>query len=43
MIKNIAIILTAAAVIVAVGAYSYYTWVDCLEENGFFTCYRMLK
>lgn len=42
MLKNIAIILTSIAILAAVGYYQYYTWSDCLEENGFFTCFAML-
>ena len=27
----------------AILAYGYHTWSDCLEENSFFTCARMLN
>ena len=25
-----------------IGWYTHYTWSDCLEENSFITCFRML-
>ncbi len=30
------------ALIAAIGYYVYYIWSDCLGENGFLTCARML-
>ena len=42
MLKNIAIILASIAVLGAVGYYKYYTWSDCLGENGVITCFAML-
>ena len=31
------------AFIALVGYYTYYIWSDCLGENGFLTCARMLN
>ncbi len=31
------------ALIAAIGFYVYYVWSDCLGENGFLTCARMLS
>ncbi|MEK9909374.1 MAG: hypothetical protein VW498_03315 [Candidatus Thalassarchaeaceae archaeon] len=38
-------IYAVAAVILfgLVGWYTYYIWSDCLGENGFLTCARMLS
>ena len=30
------------ALIAAISYYVYYIWSDCLGENGFLTCARML-
>jgi hypothetical protein len=32
-----------AALVAAIGFYVYYVWSDCLGENGFLTCARMLS
>ena len=39
------LIYGAAAIIfiVGVGFYLQYIWSDCLDENSFFTCARMLN
>ena len=39
------LIYGAAAIIfiVGVGFYLQHIWSDCLEENSFFTCVRMLN
>ena len=42
-IKNIGILLFSAAIIAGVLALAYHQWSDCLEENSFFTCARMLN
>jgi hypothetical protein len=41
--KNIATILFGIALIVCVVYYTYHVWSDCLNENSFFTCARMLN
>lgn len=41
--KNIATILLGIALIVGVVFYTYHVWSDCLNENSFFTCARMLN
>lgn len=38
-IKVIGIMILLAGI----GAYQYYTWSDCLEENSVLTCMRMLN
>lgn len=35
--------LGLVAFIALVGYYIYYIWSDCLGENGFLTCARMLN
>jgi len=40
--KSIATLVFALALLVGAVWYSYYTWSDCLEENSFVTCARML-
>jgi len=40
---KIILMLTASVAIFGLfGWYTYYTWSDCLEENSFITCARML-
>lgn len=41
--KAIASLIFAILLIVGGIWYTWYTWSDCLEENSFFTCYRMMK
>lgn len=38
-VNSIAIII----LLICVGAYQYYTWSDCLEDNSVLTCMRMLN
>lgn len=40
--RTIAMIVVSVAFISGVIALSYHQWSDCLEENSFFTCARML-
>ena len=40
--KIILMLIASIAVFVFIGWYTYYTWSDCLEENSFITCARML-
>jgi hypothetical protein len=35
--------LGLAALVAAIVFYTYYIWSDCLGENGFLTCARMLS
>tara|TARA_Y100000389_G_scaffold54036_1_gene49902 strand:- start:28970 stop:29152 length:183 start_codon:yes stop_codon:yes gene_type:complete len=42
-LKIIGTILLGTVLIVGVVALTYYQWSDCLEENSFFTCARMLN
>ena len=35
--------IALVALIAAIGFYTYYIWSDCLGENGFLTCARMLN
>jgi len=41
--RTIAMLLVGVALIAGVIALSYHQWSDCLEENSFFTCARMLN
>ena len=40
--KSIATLVFALLLIAGAVWYTYYTWSDCLEENSFITCARML-
>ena len=42
MLKSIGQIILGLVILAAAAAYSYYTWTDCLGENGVLTCARML-
>jgi nitrate reductase NapE component len=35
--------IALVAFIAAIGFYVHYVWSDCLGENGFLTCARMLS
>lgn len=41
--KNIVMLIVGVMLIAGVVALSYHQWSDCLEENSFFTCARMLN
>lgn len=41
--KSIATLVFALLLIAGAVWYTYYTWSDCLEENSFITCARMLS
>lgn len=41
--KTLLQVLFIIAVFGAITWYTYYTWSDCLEENSFITCMRMLS
>jgi len=40
--KIILMLIASVAIFGLFGWYTYYTWSDCLEENSFITCARML-
>ena len=40
--KIILMLIASVAVFGFIAWYTYYTWSDCLEENSFITCARML-
>ena len=40
--KSIATLLFAILLIAGAGWYTVHTWSDCLEENSWLTCARML-
>ena len=42
-LKIIGTLVLGTALIVGVVALTYHQWSDCLEENSFFTCARMLS
>ena len=42
-LKIIGTLVLATAIIAGVLALAYHQWSDCLEENSFFTCARMLN
>ena len=35
--------LGLVALVAAIGFYTYHVWSDCLGENSFLTCARMLN
>jgi len=35
-------VLGFVALFAVIGFLNYYIWADCLDENGFLTCARML-
>jgi len=41
--KSIVTLVFAIALIVGAVWYTYYTWNDCLEENSYLTCARMMN
>jgi hypothetical protein len=41
--KIIGTLVLATAIIAGVVALTYHQWIDCLGENSFFTCARMLN
>jgi len=41
--KSIATLLFALLLIAGAGWYTVHTWSDCLEENSWLTCARMLQ
>jgi len=41
--KTLFQIVVAIVVISALAWYTQYIWSDCLEENSWFTCARMLN
>jgi len=41
--KSIATLVFALLLIAGAIGYIYYTWSDCLEENSYLTCARMLN
>ena len=41
--KSIATLVFAIGLIIGSGWYTYYLYSDCMEENSFFTCVRMLS
>jgi len=41
--KIIGTLVLGTVLIVGVAALVYHQWSDCLEENSFFTCARMLN
>jgi hypothetical protein len=43
MVKNVITILAATVAIMGLVALATHQWSDCLEENSFFTCARMLN
>ena len=42
-IKSIGTLVFAIALLAGTIWYGFHTWSDCLEENSFFTCSRMLN
>ena len=42
MLKLVGQIILGLVILAAGIAYTYYTWTDCLGENGVLTCARML-
>lgn len=42
-LKIIGTLVLGTALIVGAVALAYHQWSDCLEENSFFTCARMLS
>nr|AIW56769.1 hypothetical protein [uncultured virus] len=43
VLKSTAIFLLAVLAVLLIVWYTVYIWGDCLEENSFFTCARMLN
>lgn len=43
MVKHILILLLGIAMIGGFVMWELYTWNDCLEENTFWTCWRIMK
>ncbi len=43
MLKLILIVIATVILTGSVIALGWYQWSDCLEENSFFTCSRMLN
>ncbi len=43
MIDKLIYVTSAFIIIVGLGVYMEHIWSDCLEENSFFTCVRMLN
>jgi hypothetical protein len=41
--KSIATLVLAVALIAGAAWYTVYVWSDCLEENSWFTCAKMLN
>jgi len=41
--KSIATLVFALMLIVGAGWYTFHVWDDCLQENSWFTCARMLQ
>ena len=41
--KSIATLIVGVALIAGAIWYTYYTYTDCMEENSFITCVRMLN
>lgn len=41
--KSIATLFVGVMLIIAAVWYTYYTWSDCLQENSWLTCSRMLQ
>lgn len=41
--KSIATLVFAIALLVGTIWYALHTWSDCLEENSFLTCSRMMN
>ena len=41
--KSIATLVLGVGLLVGALWYTFYIWDDCLEENSWFTCSRMLN
>jgi len=41
-LKIIGYLIAIAVIFGSIGWYTVHTWSDCLEENSFVTCARML-